>query len=194
MDNLDIISIRRLLDADTFFGNWLYMYLLQEVHQRRVDPISLRIVEAVKGPVRLPVALLACLHCRWSELDHINLSELVSGHELLWWQPKTKAHRKGHLNPSSFPDHLPKNRHMANPTRFGYDAVRLSLTRVIPYKLLADLDSRTSSTHIFRHLYATWAAIKGYPMATISEALGHSSPLSAYSYLHLREWRGIFEQ
>jgi integrase len=187
----NLITDRYQLDTDTQAGNWLAMYLRNERKANRLDPVTLRILSGVSGAARLPVALLAATKCRWSELDHIDLIDLIKGEEVLVLQPKTGFYREIRLNASSFPIGVFTKLSNANPTRLGYDAVRHAVTQAIPYEILTTLDSRTSSTHIFRHLHATWMFLHKYPLHTISADLGHASELSVFSYLHVEAWSGI---
>lgn len=193
MLSYSIIKERQYLDADCKAAVWYGHYIARCCLIGQMDPVTPIILSGIHGPVRLPVAVLAATACRWSELEHIDFARLVAGDPQPVFQPKTGTKKNVQLFPQCLPQDLDSPSPLANPCLYSYDEVRRAITRAVPRPVLQAIDARTCSTHIFRHLRATWAFCCGTPKETISQWLGHASAASVESYLHGKKFSAIFK-
>lgn len=179
------------IEADAVCGAW-FARCLQRGIERKVFPYVMgTIVSRVHGANKLPAALLAVSALRYSELRHLHLLDFAAGLPCRVYQPKVGTYREACLPDGVIPGLPPRELPDADPERFGYDSVRLRIQQVIPGFIQERITWRTDTTHIFRHLQATWMFLRGIEKPIISHRLGHLSDSSVDSYLHIAELEDI---
>jgi len=156
----------------------------QAAEQEVIDPLSAAILDGVSVLSLVPSVLLAVFLCRFVELRLLSLDSISRTTYIQIHQLKTKTSKR--MSSKLFKENL-------SGSIRGYKA---SLC-VVPYVRLAkDIrasarkagitlpDRSKSETHIFRHLYASWAQWKKYDRKITAKRLGHLglAALSAYEH------------
>lgn len=179
---VDIGSHRRLTP--------LFRQIVEQAAEERViDPLSQAICKGVSALSLVPCALLAMFLCRYSELQSLSFKDLVERKKISFIQAKTGAAKN--VSTSIFYENL--------HTLDEYEAIPL---QVVSYKALASEIRRAvkrnritlpghalKETHIFRHLYASWALHQGVPDKDVAKKLGHNTIGAIKAYQH--PWRGM---
>lgn len=175
---------------------------IREVHQQRalsnaldscvlpwalrgdIDPLSARIITRVPESCRPVAILLAALHCRYSELERLDMTALIERRLLQIHVLKggiSHTCRPRPLGDATCWQQVSPDAPLAS---ICYDTmcerIRIATRRAsVPH-----INGILSATHIFRHLWASWRASQGDEITTIASALGHRSLTSAQVYLH----------
>lgn len=175
---------------------------IREVHQQRalsnaldscvlpwtlrgdIDPLSALIITRVPESCRPVAILLAALHCRYSELERLDMTALIERRLLQIHVLKRGISHTCRPRPLGdailwqevFPD--------APLASICYDTMCERIRIATRRAAIPHLDGILSATHTFRHLWASWRASKGDDITAIASALGHRSPTSAHAYIH----------
>lgn len=159
--------------------------IAQKAEQQGViDPLSAEILDDVSVLSLVPCVLLSVFLCRFSELEFVLPMDLKRRKSLLIKQPKVKQSKR--ISTELFSDELKM-----------IDIKPGEALRVVSYISLAKEIRRSSSrlgitmpdktkseTHIFRHLFASWAKHMGVKDEIVSIRLGHTKIETLKAYQH----------
>lgn len=182
--NTELSRIIMEHEVERYIGTKLSYVIESLAENGIIDPPSKAIVWGVSPLARLPVSIMALTCCRWSELQNIDLVELLSIGRQEIYQPKVGSPRIVTIPWYAILD-IPKEMlRQATLDRFSYDQLYSEIEAVIPPNVRKVLKQSFHVTHVFRHLRASWFHEKGASDAEISELLGHYLTTSNLSYLH----------
>lgn len=149
-----------------------------------LDPLSREILALLPWYCKFPAYALAHFCLRYSELQFLTLSRLVNDDPILIYQPKTLSF-KSVPNPI-YPKFL--NLEVLHPrTPFSIASYQqiahACLTAASKVGVFLPPDAH-DSTHIFRHLMASFLKSNGTSLKVIRTMLGHKSRESIKHYIH----------
>lgn len=149
-----------------------------------VDPLSASILERVSPSSFIPSVLLAVFLCRFSELRTLSLASISKGKNIQIRQSKTKTIKR--VSSDVFERNIPAPLRKDGGSLCVVTYVRLAKDiRLAAVRAGITLpDKAKSETHIFRHLYASWAMMKGFDEKLTAKRLGHSGIAAIASYQH----------
>lgn len=137
-------------------------------------------------PIRSKGACLvmALTSCRYSEIDWVDYEDMFNGTSFLIFQPKQEKFRHHPAllygvgaGASDWDDTTPI-------CVVSYDQTRGDIQRALPDEIRSLSHNWNDSTHIFRHLNATWMYKQGMDLVQISSYLDHKSTEATESYIH----------
>lgn len=149
-----------------------------------IDPLSVSIIEGVSLLAFVPCVILSVYLCRFSELQFLSMKKIRNAKTISIPQPKTKTVKRASsqlfrdvLQDSDVSDKVEMRviSYVQLAKEIRRSAVRAGIT--LP-------DKTKGETHIFRHLYASWAKMKGLSDESTAKRLGHSSLDALVSYQH----------
>jgi integrase len=149
-----------------------------------IDPLN-GLILARLAPLARPVyTLLAWTHCRWSELESLDLTDLFAGRPLRIRATKGGRDRSvptiAHLSPSHWTG-LDVN---APLSIICYDTLRQCIRRARRQAGIPHLPGAQFDTHLPRHLWASWSAAHDVSLERIAHGLSHHQLSSTRSYIH----------
>lgn len=153
----------------------------------KVDPLSSQILLELPWSVSFPAFTLCYFGLRYSELNFLSLKLLLSAEQIQLYQPKTKTYKTSLYNPFhkflSFDVIHPRTPFMI----CSYDQISYACSLAAARCGISLPDDCMDSTHIFRHLRASYMRSQKLSLKEIRSFLGHSSKDSVSSYLHKYE-------
>jgi len=158
--------------------------LLYPLYTENISPISLTIIHRSSMYNKLALFLLAKTLLRFSDLQKLNLKTAIEQKQISIRQEKTdKIVSIDFLilsqelrNKLSSIDDLSKH--------LNYESIRSELRWITPESVRSTLLDNNSSTHIFRHLEASYLHSKGFSRTKIARRLGHFDIGTQKFYIH----------
>lgn len=173
----DIQMHRRLL-------NYLLLYYRRHKKSLSFSPLTCGILEAVPHLSFVPCFILARFLIRINEITQITVPDLKSLKPILIKSSKSD-HVRSVVPLESYK--LPLLNSINNDTQLmviSYDSLKSSIASA-RNRLNIDLgDTALDSTHIFRHLEASFMYKSDIPISAISECLGHKMEKTTLQYIH----------
>jgi hypothetical protein len=167
--------------------NLIYVFLQAACKAHReglIDPASLSIINACTDLAKVPAVCLALYKIRWAEFEQLHLPRLCTDTVLQLYQPKVRAYK-------AVPNHVFKSVAMSNHLKgniplslLSYDAVAVRIAQARRHCDVRLPKGCKSDTHIFRHLWASWAIMKGRDPLMVSSLLGHRAESTLREYVH----------
>lgn len=166
--------------------NYLRQYYAKNLDHLDFPPETMVILESLPDLCFVPCFLMAWSLCRYSELSQLNVGRLKARYRVT-----IKSSKGGHLRTIApmreFRDsQLQSLADDAPLIVVGYDRIRSSLNSIrdhFNFRLDQDI---LDSTHIFRHIQATYMFEQKIPMNIISDKLGHFHKSTTLRYIHKR--------
>lgn len=149
-----------------------------------IDPLSFEIIHAVSQLAFIPCFLLRFFSLRFSEVHQLTIPLIISADEIVIHQQKTgetKIARTGTLRSALLRYETPRDVRLCC---IPYDRLRREIALIRDRMHLDVLDGCENSTHIFRHISASWKFYHTGNRLLVSGILGHMNPDSASSYIH----------
>lgn len=149
-----------------------------------VDPITYNIVLKINRWHWLEACIQALTRVRYSDLKQIELEPLLAGAVIRIKEQKTGKYRylsDLYLLERTNRSHLEANAIIAHA---NYDSYATALKKVIPGEVKSELKNSASSTHVFRHLKASWMYSRGCTVDEIQEYFLHESKKTTLEYIH----------
>lgn len=184
---IDYRTIHRV-EETVFCASELNKTIHHMMRNGEIDPYSYEICQSVESLATCQVFLMAIFSIRFSEISQINPTDVKFMRTIKVLQPKT-----GKMRVIIHPE-VPQNfqytfNSMAvNFELISYDGVKAAINRAIPEDLKKKLSGSHSSTHIFRHLRASWLNARGISKDLIREYFDHESEETTSKYIH----QGLF--
>jgi integrase len=149
-----------------------------------IDPYSAHVLGKLSPLSFNPAAILALFKLRYEEMLQVSLERLFAGEVVTIVQHKTDRPKKLQI------DFLSQCPDLVLPTfwpepcivSYGTLASRIKAARVSCRIALPK--SCKKETHLFRHLFASWASARNVDMKYIRKVLGHAGRDSILSYVH----------
>ncbi len=158
--------------------------IFESCRHSEIDPFSYSILRSCGPLTRITAFLLAYFKCRWSEIIQLSPSDFIHSETVQVFQRKTKKVKTLSCSHLSFALSMFSWDRNARFVVHNYQTVSHSISKAVTDANVRIPTGCHSSTHIFRHLYASWAIYKGLSRFTVSEALGHQRPETLNSYIH----------
>lgn len=161
----------------------------QAAEERVIDPLSQAICRDVSALSLVPCTLLAMFLCRYSELQSLSFKDLVVRKRISFIQAKTGSAKN--VSTAIFYENL----HTMDVYKdislqvVSYKALASEIRRAVKHNRITLPRHVLKETHIFRHLYASWALHQGLSNMDVAKKLGHSTEAAIKAYQH--PWRGM---
>jgi len=180
---IDLHTVALVEDSISFGISLLTLCRLENKYGD-LDLLSLSICERVDRYTRPVVCSLALTMLRYSDLNLHVLQSFLSGVPTYVKQNKTSSLFKiKPLAPESVAYAITIDI-PARPLHASYSSVRRGINNVLGRNLRSILLNNESSTHLFRHLRASYYASIGMDYDSISSYLGHVATGTLSFYLH----------
>lgn len=150
----------------------------------RISPWSYDIVTMCADWSRAEAALLAWTVARWSELATIDPLRCARGSTIYLSCGKTQSRRRLEPVPEEVRSEWQAVRPGTIPADIPATTARRQIRAAANAAGVRRLRGAQDSTHIFRHLRASWRAEQGWSLDAIAEELGHASTESTQHYIH----------
>jgi len=183
MAQLNIISARQI-EREISIARSLQEAMSREFIQGRLDPITVGIAQDADRLAWLQVCLLGCTTLRWKELNRLDLVKYIHGQAQHIKQYKTGTNRLIQPLPAINEVEFPSWDNSRDFMRLGYDSVKSAINRATPRHVRQLLADCNDSTHIFRHLRASWLSAQGWTDQKIANYFVHQSAETTQSYIH----------
>jgi len=158
---------------------------LQDTHYNIMhNPISVSIVQRASAYNKLALFLLFKTLLRFSDLQSLNLKEIINNGRF-----RVKQHKNHIMVENDFEIHSEGLKHLLfkivdlKPF-LHYESLRSELARITPQSVRNVLITHHSASHLFRHLEASYLVAQCLPQQVIAGRLGHRDLSSQNSYIH----------
>jgi len=180
---IDSTTIFRIEESRAVGGRFLQLARTAR-DQGEIDPVSVYIVERAESIALLQLSLM-CLYCiRYSELKQLDLKHISKGRDFSITQKKT-GHVRRVVQPTEFNqshfEGLPLD---VDVDLVEYHALKRCINIALPDPIREALRECNSSTHVFRHLRASWLYAHGCSPEEIRIFFNHESLSATRSYIH----------
>jgi len=132
----------------------------------------------------VPAFLQTYTLCRFNELDQINIDSMKSSLPFIIKSSKGSSEREI----PALPDFRPKLLRNVDPSSMifviSYDKYKCDISRAKQFIELPTIKNILDSTHIFRHLEASFKKSQGFTNLQISKLMGHTSIKTTSKYIH----------
>jgi len=152
--------------------------------QEMIDPWSYEICRNTESLASAQIHLMCIFAIRFSEISQIYPLKLKHQEDFSVLQKKTGKMRVLQHPPTPKNFHYTFNSMTVNLELISYDGVKIAINRAVPQDLKNFLVDSHSSTHIFRHLRASWMHAQGIEKDIIREFFAHESIETTSEYIH----------
>ncbi|MHC5112521.1 MAG: tyrosine-type recombinase/integrase [Planctomycetota bacterium] len=190
----------RFLFQKTLNREWPVFKLLRSPREKKL-PVVLsrdevwRALNQVRKPVpRMCLTMMYCCGLRASEANHLRAGDIDSQRMVLEVRNGKGAKDRYVPLPQSILDQLraywlvERPRHWLFPSDKGNHVIRRDVMgRALKSAAASAEVTKTISCHTLRHSYATHLLEDGVDIRVIQALLGHTSPRTTFTYMHLTQ-------
>lgn len=184
MEKRTNIHTIRQVEHELHVASYIQECLSQMYLDDEIDPVTMGIVLDTQRLAKLQVNILAATTLRWKELKTLDLRWFLSGSSQRCKQYKTDSYRSIPGLSSPIWLETPDWNETMSFQRLAYDAVRRAIIKATPDHIKRKLADVNDSTHIFRHLRASWMHLHGSSVDEIADFFGHANTESTEAYIH----------
>lgn len=150
----------------------------------KISPWSAEVVTLCADWSRAECALLAWTVARWSELSTLDPLRCATGSAVYISCGKTQSTRRLDPVPEETREHWADVPVGIVPAQISADTARHQIRLAADAAGVRRLPRAQDSTHIFRHLRASWRVAQGWSLDAVACEIGHASTDSTRHYVH----------